>query len=76
MFGDRTFFGSSNKIALLPYAHHLVALRDGVVIASGNPADVITEEMVQQVFGLACRIVPDPVTGKPWCVSLGRQPHK
>ncbi|MEH2109877.1 hypothetical protein [Nostoc sp.] len=38
----------------------------------GNPADAMTEEMVQEVFGLACRIVPDPVTGKPWCVPLGR----
>ncbi|MEH2084297.1 MAG: ABC transporter ATP-binding protein [Nostoc sp.] len=55
------------------YAHHLVALRDGIVMASGNPANVITEEMVQEVFGLACRIVPDPVTGTPWCLPLGRQ---
>ncbi|MEH2094411.1 ABC transporter ATP-binding protein [Nostoc sp.] len=54
------------------YAHNLVALRDGAVMGYGNPADVMTEEMVQEVFGLACRIVPDPVTGKPWCVPLGR----
>lgn len=57
------------------YAHHLVALRDGVVMACGNSTDVMTEEMVQQVFGLACRIVSDPVTGTPWCVPLGRQPQ-
>jgi iron complex transport system ATP-binding protein len=55
------------------YAHNLVALRDGAVMGYGNPTDVMTQEMVQEVFGLACRIVPDPVTGKPWCVPLGRQ---
>ncbi len=58
------------------YAHQLVALHDGAVMAYGNPKDVMTEEMVQEVFGLACRIVPDPVMGKPWCVPLGRQSHK
>jgi iron complex transport system ATP-binding protein len=55
------------------YAHNLVALSNGTVMGYGNPADVMTVEMVQEVFGLACRIVPDPVTGKPWCVPLGRQ---
>ncbi len=58
------------------YAHNLVALRDGAVMAYGNPADVMTEEMVQEVFGLACRIVPDPVVGTPLCLPLGRQSHK
>ncbi|AVH71300.1 iron-enterobactin ABC transporter ATP-binding protein [Nostoc sp. 'Lobaria pulmonaria (5183) cyanobiont'] len=58
------------------YAHQLIALRDGAVMAYGTPADVMTEEMVQEVFGLACRIVPDPVMGTPWCVPLRREPHK
>ncbi|MEH1827086.1 MAG: ABC transporter ATP-binding protein [Nostoc sp.] len=58
------------------YAHNLIALRDGAVMAYGNPADVMTEEMVQEVFGLACRIVPDPVVGTPLCLPLGRQSHK
>ncbi|MEH2068032.1 MAG: ABC transporter ATP-binding protein [Nostoc sp.] len=52
------------------YAHQLVALRDGAVMAHGTPADVMTEEMVQQVFELACRIVPDPVVGTPLCLPL------
>ncbi|GAA6620348.1 ABC transporter ATP-binding protein [Scytonema sp. NUACC26] len=57
------------------YAHNLVALRDGQIVAQGSPQEVITEEMVQQVFGLACRIVPDPVVGTPLCVPLGRHFH-
>jgi iron complex transport system ATP-binding protein len=54
------------------YADHLVALRDGEVMASGTPDVVMTESMVHQVFGLVCRIVPDPVVGTPLCVPLGR----
>ncbi|GAA6614822.1 ABC transporter ATP-binding protein [Scytonema sp. NUACC26] len=57
------------------YAHHLVALLDGQVFARGTPEEVMTEEMVQKVFGLACRIVPDPVVGTPLCVPLGRHFH-
>ena len=55
------------------YAHQLVALRDGAVMAYGTPADVMTEEMVQEVFGLACRIVPDPVVGTPLCLPLKKK---
>ena len=35
-------------------------------------AQVVTEEMVQEVFGIECRVVPDPVTGTPMVVPLGR----
>lgn len=54
------------------YAHHLVAMRDGAVVAEGPPEQVVTEAMVSQVFGLACRVVPDPVTGTPLVVPIGR----
>lgn len=54
------------------YAHHLVAMRDGAVVAEGPPEQVVTEAMVSQVFGLASRVVPDPVTGTPLVVPIGR----
>lgn len=47
------------------YATHLVAMKDGVVVAEGAPADVITEALVEDVYGLACRVVPDPECGTP-----------
>lgn len=54
------------------YADHLVALRDGAVVAAGAPAEVVTEELVAEVFELEARIVPDPVTGTPLVVPIGR----
>ncbi len=54
------------------YAHHLVALRDGRVVAEGAPSRVVTEDLVRSVFGIDCRIVVDPVAGTPLCVPLGR----
>ncbi|MFP5317795.1 MAG: ABC transporter ATP-binding protein [Acidimicrobiia bacterium] len=54
------------------YAHHLVAMVDGGIAAEGPPAEVVTEELVERVFGLAVRILPDPVTGSPLVVPAGR----
>ena len=54
------------------YADHLVAMRDGRILAAGPPAQVITEACVSEVFGMGCRVVDDPVTGTPMVVPLGR----
>jgi iron complex transport system ATP-binding protein len=54
------------------YAHHLIAMKDGEVIATGAPDEVVTEHLVSEAFGVAVRVVADPVTGTPWVVPLGR----
>lgn len=53
------------------YASHLVAMRDGAVIATGTPEEVVTAETVRDVFGLECVVVPDPVCGSPLVVPVG-----
>ncbi len=52
------------------YATHLIAMRDGEVVAEGTPSEVITAEKVAEIFGLACVVVDDPVTGTPLVVPL------
>ncbi|KAA9085551.1 ABC transporter ATP-binding protein [Microbacterium radiodurans] len=52
------------------YASHIVAMRDGRILAEGPPAEVITSERVREVFGLANVVVEDPVTGGPLVVPL------
>ncbi|WP_295822020.1 ABC transporter ATP-binding protein [uncultured Microbacterium sp.] len=54
------------------YADHLVAMARGEVIAAGDPSDVLTEETVRRVFGLDSRVVPDPLTGRPMVIPIGR----
>ena len=58
------------------FADHLVALCEGRIVASGTPGEVLTEETVREVFGLPCRVIPDPVSGTPLVVPLGRQPRE
>jgi iron complex transport system ATP-binding protein len=58
------------------YAHHLIAMRDGAIVAQGPPAEVVTEALVEEVFGLAVRIVPDPECGTPLVIPRARAvPH-
>lgn len=54
------------------YADHVVAMRDGRIVAAGPPADVVTERLLADVFDLEARVVPDPVTGTPHVVPVGR----
>lgn len=58
------------------YADHLVALRDGRVVAEGTPHEVVTEDVVRDVFGLDCRVIPDPVSHTPLVVPVGRRHRK
>ncbi|MGR6319536.1 ABC transporter ATP-binding protein [Micromonospora soli] len=55
------------------YATHLVAMRDGRVVASGDPRRILTAELVEEVFRLPCRVVPDPETGTPLVVPTARR---
>ena len=54
------------------YADHLVALSEGRVHAQGEPAQVLTEEVVRSVFGLDSRVILDPTSGKPLMLPIGR----
>ncbi|MBB5956878.1 iron complex transport system ATP-binding protein [Saccharothrix tamanrassetensis] len=56
------------------YATHLIAMKPGEgIVAQGDPADIVTAELVEHVFGLPCRVIDDPETGTPLIVPLRRQ---
>ncbi|MFY1692810.1 ABC transporter ATP-binding protein [Plantactinospora sp. WMMB782] len=54
------------------FGTHLIAMKDGAVVAEGSPSEIVTVELVEEVFGLRCLVVPDPVVGTPHVVPLGR----
>lgn len=54
------------------YGSHLIAVKDGRIVSEGVPADIVTAEMVEEVFGLRCVVTPDPVSGTPAVSALGR----
>lgn len=58
------------------YAHHMIAIKTGVVVGEGTPAEVMTPEIMREVFNIEADIVPDPRTGVPLCLpyALAGQP--
>ncbi|TXR56671.1 ABC transporter ATP-binding protein [Quadrisphaera setariae] len=52
------------------YADHVVAVKEGAVVAAGTPAEVFTEELLEQVFSVRARVLEDPVAGGPLIVPL------
>lgn len=47
------------------YADHVIAMKSGEIVATGSPHDVITEDLVHQVFGVRARVIVDPESGSP-----------
>lgn len=50
------------------YAHHMIAIKSGVVAGEGTPVEVITPDIMREVFNIEADIVPDPRTGVPLCL--------
>jgi len=63
----------------------VIAMRAGSIMAHGRPEEVVTAEMVEEVFGLAAVIAPHPVarpppgtpphssrSGEPACISTAK----
>ncbi|MDP9706461.1 UNVERIFIED_ORG: iron complex transport system ATP-binding protein [Rahnella aquatilis] len=53
------------------YAGHLIAMRDGKILAEGARADIVTPALIEQVFGLRCAIIDCPVSHTPLIIPLG-----
>lgn len=54
------------------YANHIIAMKKGQLIAQGEPHEIVTEQMVDDVFGLKCKVIDDPVSHTPLVIPLGK----
>ncbi|GJL43050.1 TPA: iron-enterobactin ABC transporter ATP-binding protein [Enterobacter chengduensis] len=55
------------------YATHLIALRDGEIVAQGAPKEIVTPDLIARIYGMRCMIIDDPVAGTPLVVPLGKR---
>ncbi|WP_171168582.1 ABC transporter ATP-binding protein [Streptomyces sp. I05A-00742] len=53
------------------YADHLIAMRDGRIVAAGPPTEIVTPELVHEVFGLRAAVIACPVAGTPLVIPEG-----
>lgn len=55
------------------YADHLVAMQSGRIIAEGVPADIVTPELVETLYGVRCVLLKDPVSGTPLIAGVSQR---
>lgn len=55
------------------YCDDLYVLQDGKVVDSGTPEEVITPELLRDVFGVVAEVTLHPVTQKPHITYLPKQ---
>ncbi|WP_430297588.1 ABC transporter ATP-binding protein [Sinomonas sp. B1-1] len=53
------------------YSDTIVAMRDGRIVAQGTPAEVVTADLLWEVFGLRAEVITEPTEGRPHVVPLG-----
>ena len=51
------------------FSHHMVTLRGGKLVKEGTAEEVMTHEVLKEVFQIDAEIVKDPRTKKPVCIS-------
>ncbi|BAF55750.1 ABC transporter ATP-binding protein [Corynebacterium glutamicum] len=69
--GDYTLVAVLHDLNLaFRYASHLIIMKDGEVVAAGDPNDIVTAELIEEVYNVKCLCIPDPVNGKPMIVPL------
>ncbi|MEO9328012.1 ABC transporter ATP-binding protein [Gordonia aurantiaca] len=52
------------------YSDSLVVMKNGAIVTSGAPSDVIGPELLDEAFGLRAHVMTDPVSGGPLIVPL------
>ncbi|MFJ3956231.1 ABC transporter ATP-binding protein [Arthrobacter sp. NPDC090010] len=55
------------------YSDRIIAMKDGALRAQGSPAEVVTEELLWDVFGLRALVTPEPSEGRPHVIPLGNE---
>jgi iron complex transport system ATP-binding protein len=55
------------------YSHEIVAMKEGQVVATGAPRQIIDVDFLRDVFGLEARVIVDPVDGTPVCLPVHRR---
>lgn len=52
------------------FADHLIVMRDGAIVATGEPAEVMSAELLAEVFELRALVTEDPVFGTPLVIPI------
>ncbi|TDM14155.1 ABC transporter ATP-binding protein [Macrococcus bovicus] len=51
------------------FSDHLIAMKKGEIVQQGSPADVLTHDVLEEVFNIDAELSLDPRTGKPLLIT-------
>lgn len=54
------------------YADYIFAMKDGNLVAQGKPDEIITPELMEEVYGLKCMVIEDPISFTPLIIPIGK----
>lgn len=52
------------------YCDHIIALKDGKVVAEGSPLEIFTTENIENIFGIKSHIIEHPIKKTPFIIYL------
>ena len=50
------------------YAQHMIGIKKGKAVAQGSPVEVMTSDVLREVFNIEADIVMDPRSNVPLCL--------
>ena len=64
--GGLTVLAALHDLSLAAgYADHVIVLADGRIAAAGEPREVLTPELIREVWGVEATVLEHPVSGRP-----------
>ncbi|WP_416150154.1 ABC transporter ATP-binding protein [Salipaludibacillus sp. HK11] len=58
------------------FSDHMVVLEEGKVVASGEPWNIMTPDLLLKVFGVNASVIKDTVTNRPLIVTHGSSSYE
>lgn len=58
------------------YADYLIAMKAGNIVAAGEPQQIMNAQLMQEIMGLKCQVITDPVAQTPLVVPIGKHRTK
>ena len=53
------------------YSDRMVVMQDGAIVADGSPQEMMTPQMLADIFHVHVTVVQDPMSGAPVCLPYG-----
>ena len=47
----------------------MIVMREGAILVQGSPEEVMTADIIREVFGVDAHVTSDPRNGRPHCVT-------